>query len=348
MNFFKLRFLFWLGIFILNTTPKVLTAAPESINKIMAIVGKISISQLDFERGEEVFKNLQKQKKAGKTQKGSWKSQVLDFLIARAIIDITAEEESIQASEKNIEAEVDRLMKLSQTTERSQFEKLISEKTGLPFDVWLNDLPYQIKRGQLLQVRVSIKPPSEQEVQAWYNANKQKVGFEVKFREICLIPKNNSVEEEQRISNEINSIKKDSRKDKDSFGLIASGPRNQAYAKGINDWTPTFEIFNRSPALINALGRLEDGKISDAFVDDKRRYCLVRLEGKRPTPLDTIRRNIQEIIQRERVDSSFDDWILTRRKEVLITIYDKEYITENKLDTPDESFNYSKIEPASP
>lgn len=341
-------FLFSFLLIFLTITHDRIEPAPESINKIMAIVGKISISQLDFERGEEIFKVLQKQKKALKPPKGSWKSQVLDFLIARAIIDITADEESIQANEKNIESEIERLMKLSQTTDKAQFEKLISEKTGLPFDIWLNDLPYQIKRGQLLQVRVSIKPPSEQEVQSWYNSNKQKVGFEIKFREICLAPRNNSDDEEQRLSNEINNIKKDARKDRDSFSLIANGPRNQAYAKGINDWTPTFEIFNRSPILVNVLGRLEEGKVSDAFIDDKRRYCIVKLEGKRPTPIDTIRRNIQEIIQRERVDSSFDDWILTRRKEILITIYDKEYIAENKLEAPDESFNYSKIEPAGP
>jgi putative peptidyl-prolyl cis-trans isomerase len=348
MNFLKTSFLCSLVVLAVTLSVNKLEPAPESINRIMAIVGKISISQLDFERGEEIYKALQKQKKQAKPQKGSSKTQVLDFLIARAIIDITADEESIQAGEKNIEAEVDRLMKLSQISERAQFEKLIAEKTGLPFEIWINDLPYQIKRGQLLQVRVSIKPPSEQEIQTWYNQNKQKVGFEVKYREICLVPKNSSDAEEQRISAEINSIKKDARKDKDAFSLIAGGPRNQAYAKGINDWTPTFEIFNRSPALVNVLGRLDDGKVSDAFIDDKRRYCLVRMEGKRPTPLDTIRRNIQEIIQRERVDSSFDDWILSRRKEVLITVYDKEYIAENKLEAPDESFNFSKIEPGAP
>ena len=348
MNFFKNSLLCSIVFVLYTMSNSAVTSAPESINRIMAIVGKISISQLDFERGEEIYKALQKQKKQIKAQKSSWKTQVLDFLIARAIIDITADEESIQAGEKNVEAEIDRLMKLSQVTERPQFEKLITEKTGLPFDIWINDLPYQIKRGQLLQVRVSIKPPSEQEIQSWYNQNKQKVGFEIKFREICLVPKNSSDAEEQRISGEINNIKKEARKDRDAFNLIANGPRNQAYAKGINDWTPTFEIFNRSPALVNVLGRLDDGKVSDAFIDDKRRYCIVRMEGKRPTPIDTIRRNIQEIIQRERVDSSFDDWILTRRKEVLITVYDKEYIAENKLETPDESFNFSKIEPAAP
>lgn len=349
MSILRSSFLFTFSFFILTLPFANLKPAPETINRVMAIVGKTSISQLDFDRGDEILKALQKQKKTSfKPNKSSWKSQVLDFLIARAIIDITADEESIQANEKNIEAEIDRLMKLSQTTERAQFEKLISEKTGLPFDIWLNELPYQIKRGQLLQVRVTIKPPSEQEVSAWYNANKQKVGFEIKFREICISPKNNSFEEEQRLTGEINSIKKDVKKDREAFNLIAAGPRNQAAGKGINDWTPTFEIFNKSPALVNALGRLEEGRISDAFIDDRRRYCIVRLDGKRPTPLDTIRRNIQEIIQRERMDSSFDDWILTRRKEILITVYDKEYIAENKLEAPDESFNYNKIEPPAP
>lgn len=348
MKFPRLGFLLLLLLPLVNFISPIVSA-PESINRILAIVGKISISQLDFERGEEIFKALQKQRKPGKTApKGSYKTQVLDFLISRAIIDITADEESIQANEKNVEAEIDRMMKGSGVNDRAQFEKLITEKTGLPFDIWINDLPYQIKRGQLLQVRVTIKPPSEQEIQSWYHANKQKVGFEIKFREICLTPRNGSVEEEQRISNEINTIKKDARKDRDAFTLIASGPRNHAAGKGINDWVPTFEIFNKSPHLVNVLGRLDDGKISDAYIDDRRRYCIARLEGKRSTPIDTIRRNIQEIIQRERIDSSFDDWILTRRKEVLITVYDKEYIAENKLETPDESFNFNKIEAGSP
>jgi putative peptidyl-prolyl cis-trans isomerase len=157
MNFLKTSFLCSLVVLAVTLSVNKLEPAPESINRIMAIVGKISISQLDFERGEEIYKALQKQKKQAKPQKGSSKTQVLDFLIARAIIDITADEESIQAGEKNIEAEVDRLMKLSQISERAQFEKLIAEKTGLPFEIWINDLPYQIKRGQLLQVRVSIK-----------------------------------------------------------------------------------------------------------------------------------------------------------------------------------------------
>ena len=56
-----------------------------------------------------------------------------------------------------------------------------------------------------------------------------------------------------------------------------------------------------------------------------------------------IRRYIQQILQGEKVEESFEDWIRERRKELSIYIYDKEYIAENKLDPPDESFNLDKI-----
>lgn len=316
----------------------------ETINKILATVQKISISELDFNKAEEVYKALQKNSKKQTKPKGSPRTQVMDFLIARSIIDITADEESIQVNEKTIEAEVDRLMKLSQSADRAQFEKILPEKVGLPFEVWYNELPYQMKKNQLIQVRVPMKPPTEAEIKNWYNQNIQKVGFEVKFREIIVVPKNGSFEEEQRISNEINSIKKDVKKDASSFNLIADGPRNQAPAKGRNDWMPSHEVYNKSLILLNIVGRMEEGMVSDVFRDEKNRYCIVRMEGKRKTQIDSIRRNIQEILQREKVDEAFEEWIAVRRKELHISIYDKEYITENKIEAPDESFNYTNAE----
>jgi putative peptidyl-prolyl cis-trans isomerase len=321
----------------------------ESINRILAIVGKISISQFDFDKGEESYKILFKGRKPNiRVTKGSHRSKILDFLIDRALIDITADEESIQAGEKNIEAEVERLMKLGNTPDRASFEKVILEKTGLPFETWFEDLPYQIKRNQLMQLRVNIKPPSEAEIHKWYMANRTKVGNEVKFREICISPKNSSFEEEQKVSNEINQIRKDLKRDTESFNLIANGPRNGAPGKGFNDWIQTFEIYNRSPSLMSALSRIPEGGVSEPYRDDRGKYCIVRLEGKRSTPEENIKRNIGDILSREKAESSFDDWLISRRKELTITVYDKEYISENKLDTPDETFNYNKIEVQSP
>jgi putative peptidyl-prolyl cis-trans isomerase len=314
----------------------------ESLNKVIAIVGKNTITQMDFERASEKYKILYK--KAKSPYKGSYKTQVMDFLIARQIIDLTADEETIIVNEKRVDAEVDRIMENMGFQDRAQFEKSLSDKIGIPFDMWLEELPYQIKKGQLLQVRVPHRTPSEAEIQKWYTQNKNRVGFEFKYREIVLKPKDTSFAEEEKISTEISQIEKEIRRDSSAFSLIASGPRNQSpHRGGFVDWTSIAEIYNKSKLTANFLMSIPEKGVSGVFRDEKNRYCIIKLEGRRPTPLDSIRRFVQEVIQREKMEESFDDWILERRKEIPITVYDSEYLKENKLEAPDESFNIDKV-----
>ncbi|MCB1179708.1 MAG: SurA N-terminal domain-containing protein, partial [Leptospiraceae bacterium] len=112
----------------------------ESLNKVIAIVGRTTITEMDFEKASKKFKILYTKTKS--PYKGSYKTQVMDFLIARQIIDITAEEETIIVNEKRIESEVERIMENMGFSDRAQFEKSLSGKIGLPFDVWLEELPY--------------------------------------------------------------------------------------------------------------------------------------------------------------------------------------------------------------
>lgn len=314
----------------------------ETINRIYAVVGNKSITELDYEKGEEKYNKLFKTSKS--PYKGSHKTQVLDFLISKAVIEITAEEETITVNEKRVESEIDKIMENSGNLDRASFEKFISEKTGLPFDIWVSELPHQIMKNQLMQVRVPVKAPSEDEIQKWYQLNKAKVGFEFKYREIVISPKNGSIEEETRVLNEIKLIQKELRKDKSSFNLIASSPRNNStHRNGIIDWTPIGEIYKNNKFTANYLMQVESGTVTDVFRDEKNRYCIIKSEGKRSTPIELLRRYIQQILQGEKVEESFDEWIRERRKELTIYIYDKEYLTENKLDAPDESFNMDKV-----
>ena len=68
MNFLKTSFLCSLVVLAVTLSVNKLEPAPESINRIMAIVGKISISQLDFERGEEIYFTL-------RTKRSSWEGK---------------------------------------------------------------------------------------------------------------------------------------------------------------------------------------------------------------------------------------------------------------------------------
>jgi len=314
----------------------------DSLNRIYAVVGKKSITEIDYEKGEDRYKKLFRTTKS--PNKGSHKTQILDFLISRAVIEITAEEETITVNEKRVEAEIDKIMDNSGQPDRATFEKYISERANIPFDVWVAELPYQIMKNQLMQVRVPVKSPSEDEIQKWYANNKTKMGFEFKFREIAIVPRTGSIDEENRVLNEIKSIHKEIKKDKNAFTLISSGPRNNSNLRsGFMDWTPVSEIYKSNKFIANYLMQIEPGNISDVFRDEKNRYCLIKSEGKRSTPIENIRRYIQQILQGEKVEESFDEWVRERRKELSIYIFDKEYIAENKMEAPDESFNFNKI-----
>ncbi|XDD54399.1 putative peptidyl-prolyl cis-trans isomerase [Leptospira sp. WS4.C2] len=314
----------------------------ESLNSVLAIVGPKSISTLDYEEGIERYKNLSRFF-PNYRKKGSLHAQVIDFLIDRAVVDNVADEESIQINEKRIEAEIQKRMEAQGISDLEQFKKAVQTQFNLPYDVWLEDLPYQIKKGQLLQIKVSPPLPSEQEILAWYNKNKAKVGSEFKFREIVLSPANASIDEETRVFNELTEIKNKSLKDPSFFKLVASGPRNESRYRlngGLVNWVPTFELFKTHPTTASVLSQVGGpGKISEVFRDDRKRYCLVYIEGMRPTPLDAVRKGIQGFLFREKEQTSFEEWVATTRKNTSISIFDPIYIKEHNISNPEEKYN---------
>ncbi|WP_246051890.1 putative peptidyl-prolyl cis-trans isomerase [Leptospira idonii] len=313
----------------------------ESINQVIAIVGTRSISQIEYEDGVERYKSLSRFVPAYR-KKGSLHSQVLDFLIDRAIVDIAADEESIQVNEKRIEAEIQKRMEAQGITDIEQFKRTVQQQFGLPYNLWLEDLPYQIKKGQLLQVKVSPPLPSEQEVVSWYNKNKSKVGFEFKFRELIISPANSSIDEETRVFQELNDIRTKSIKDPSFFKLVASGPRNESRNKasgGLVNWIPSFELFKSQPTTASVLSQVQQGKVSEVFRDDRKRYCLVFVEGIRPTPLDAVRKGIQGLLFRDKEQSSFEDWVAVTRKNTPIIIFDPIYMKEYNISNPEEKYN---------
>lgn len=307
----------------------------------MAIVGSKSISSLDFEIGAEKYKNLSRFF-PNYRKKGSLHSQVMDFLIDRLIVDIAAEEESVQVNEKRIEAEIQKRMEQQGITDLELFKRSIQQQFGLPYEVWLDDLPYQIKKAQLLQIKVSSALPSENEVQNWYNKNKSKVGFEYKFRELVISPANSSIDEETRVFNELADIRKKSIADPSFFRLVASGPRNESRAKasgGLVNWVPTFELYKSHPSTASVLSQVGgQGKFSEVFRDDRKRYCLVYIEGMRPTPLEAVRKGIQGLLYREKEQTSFDDWVTNTRKTTSITVFDPIYAKEHNINNPEEKY----------
>lgn len=315
----------------------------ESLNSIIAIVGGISISQIDYENGAERYKVISKFAPPSRKRQ-SFRSQVIDFLIDRAIVDIVAEEESIQVNEKRIEAEIEKRMEQTGSKDLEDFKRNVPKQTGMSFADWLADLPYQIKKGQLLQIRVSTPLPSEQEIRSWYAKNKNKVGYELRFREIAIAPQNSSIDEESRVYKEIADIRSQVMKDPSLFRLIASGPRNQSRFRstgGLVNWQPAFELYKQSPTLANIATQTKPNKISEIYRDESKRYCILYMEGMRATPLESVRKGIQNVLYRDKEQQAFEDWLKSMREEVQITTFDPIYNREHNIKVKQEVYGFN-------
>lgn len=314
----------------------------ESINRIIATVGNQSISELDFDDAQEKYQKISRFLKNEDTRK-SLRSRIIDFLIDRAVVDSIAEDESIQVNEKRLESEIDKRMELMGITSRKQFEKAIETNSGMAFDLWYTELPYQIKRGQLLQYKVPNQPPADKEIRAWYSQNKEKVGFEVQFRQIAITPNNDSISEESRIHKEAMEIRKSLLADPASFSLVAGSPRNTdptlRARKGLVDWVSSFELFKTSRTVAAAASNVQVGAISEVFRDERKRYCILKVEGKRPTPLESVRQGIGNLLMKEKEDENFNRWVREQRTVVPIQIFDEAYKKENKIPDQQESLN---------
>lgn len=315
--------------------------ATESINNIMVILGKSPITKIDYELGQAKYDKVRPfipeiQKNA------SYKTRVLNFLIDRLIINRAAEEESIQVDEKRVDSEIEKRMKMMEIADEKIFATTIAKQTGIPYDVWVSEIPYQIKKAQLLQVRISSPLPSESEIKKWYNANRHKVGFEVKYREIVMIPNDRSISEEARIFNEIKLLRKEIT-NAQTFRLVASSPRNNSILRaygGLANYIPAFDLYKKSKILASITSQLSSGEISEVFKDEQNRYCILLLEDKRATPLDQVRRGIQNVLYRDKEEDSFINWLIESRDKIPMKFYDQDYIKENKITKQFEDYEY--------
>ncbi|EMY25088.1 SurA N-terminal domain protein [Leptospira interrogans serovar Australis str. 200703203] len=138
----KNRFLTGMFVFLFFLRP---THAAESLNRVIATVGTVSISELDLDDATEKYNRLQKHLKHEDYRK-SFRTRIIDFLIDRAIVDVVAEEESIQVNEQRVDSEIEKRMEVMGITNRKQFEKTMETSSGMPFELWVTELPYQIKK----------------------------------------------------------------------------------------------------------------------------------------------------------------------------------------------------------
>ncbi len=291
----------------------------EILNRVRLVVGTISITQIDINNQIETLR------KSNKPPRNLQKAAI-DRLITRAIVNIEAERESIIVSEARMENEIRRRQLATGIDDYAEFQKVVARQTGASFDIWADDLKFEIIKRQLVQVKLTVPQPSESEVERFYRKNRGKVGIEIRYREMMFAPKNGSIAEESRVSKLAQQAYQRVRSSPGSFASVArSTPDNVSPLKGfggLQDYIPIQNIAERDQILAGIVFNYSAGQVPRPFRTSGNRYMVVLIEGKRPIPLNKVREQIRQRLYFEKENETFDKWLVKRRKQIAITTFD--------------------------
>jgi putative peptidyl-prolyl cis-trans isomerase len=297
----------------------------EIINEVIAIVGPEPVTIVDMEQAAERYRNTKLLKKG----KRSLKSQILDILIAHAIVSTVAEEESIKVPPARIQSEIKKRMDHLGIKDEKVFKRRLERELKLPYTLWKQELSYEIKKEQIIQIRIQPERPTDLEVQNWYKINKAKVGREVRNREIIFRPASKALKDEIKIEKELNEIRQKAIRNKNFASIAKTDSRNVSKYKtkgGLTDWRNIAEIAKDNILYANHAFQLHRvGQISPVFKMRNGYYCILKSEGSRFVPLDKVYNLVQNLLYREKQEAAFYDWIEQQRKLIGVKINMPDY-----------------------
>ena len=291
----------------------------EIANRVRLVVGSLSITQIDINNQVE---NLRRSNRPPRDPEQA----AIDRLITRAIVNIEAERESIIVSEARMENEIRRRQQATGIEDFEEFKRVVSRQSGTPFELWVDDLRFEIIKRQLVQIKLTVPQPDEAEVEKFYRRNRGKVGIEIRYREMIFAPNDGSIAEESRVSKLAEQAFARVRANPSGFASVArSMTENVSPLKafgGLQDYLPIQEIAERDQILAGILYNHAAGQVPRPFRTAGNRYVVVLIEGKRPVPLDKVREQIRQRLYFDKEDEVFEKWLEKRRSEIVIQKFD--------------------------
>ncbi len=288
----------------------------EILNRVRYVVGDESITEMDL---EQMRKNLLRM---GRPVRNLQEDAVKE-LIRRAIVENEARTESVIVSDQKIENEVNRAKENVGIKDETRFRQALEAETGMPYALWVENLRYDLMKQQLIQIKISVPPPSADEMKRFYYQNAAKSGLEVRYREIILQPRNTSIEEESRISNLARQIGERSRGNAQAFGELArTTPDNVSPLKlygGLADYTSLAEVASTDRVSAGILSGMMPGQTSIPFRDARGRYVVFYMEDRRPVSYEKLEDRIRQKLFYEKAEQAFEEWIEKKKKEIAIT-----------------------------
>jgi len=285
----------------------------EQVNSIYMVVGKKAITKIEMERINKLVGFISKVENR--------KVNPEDFMIEMLIIEQVSEEESIIVNEERINNEIEKRRIAANLKTVDEFKNIIEKESGLPFDLWKDVLRYQLLKQLIIQIQILVPQPTEKEIEDFYNKHRKDIGIEVLYREI-VFPKTYTIQDEKNIYEIVKSTYNQIQGNPNSFAEIAKDLKENVSpykaGGGIRLWTPIVDIAREDQVVAGALFQLPVGSISPIFKNQNGQYVILKIEGKRPIPLEKVQELIRSRLYYDKTEEAFQDWIKQKKQNLII------------------------------
>jgi len=330
----------------------------DSYEKVLAIVNNRAIMESEVNQKLERLRSI---KNIPESKVNYEKSRLIDQMIEAQLIFETAQNESILLTDKRVinqlegaianffKSKTDSEKALTETVERvsKSMEKLMENKFELNFKMdpdlkkfidhvekkekidffsLFDEIKVKIAREQIMSIAIGSTPPSTEEAKKWYNANRNKLGFEVHVKHILIIPKGGSLSDEKEANRRAEEIRREILSNPGSFESLAvkySEDKGSAKNGGDLGWQVLGQFDQFFAGNVYKLNK--SGQISGVFKSGFG-YHVVKFIEKRSVTYDKVEKMIMYKLYTESAQGQFRKWVQQKKEEAAIKIYMEGYV----------------------
>lgn len=290
------------------------------VNGIAAVVNDEIITLRDVEREAAL---LARGEKGGSTDDPQLRKRALDRLIEKNLVAQKIRELGITVSEEEIRAAIEDVKKQNNLTQEQLSRALAGQ--GLSFEQYRSQIKDQLQRLKLMSQEVKSKiTVLEPEVEEYYRSHQSDFAEEEKFhaRHIFFrLPPNPTDEEVRRVTEKARPVVEKARSGADFVSLARQFSEDPGAPQDGGD-LGTFRKGDMVPEIADVIIGMKEGGVSD-LVRSSAGIHIIKLEQRIPprvSPLEEVRKGIEEIIYRKKSDERFAQWANDLRKGATIEI----------------------------
>jgi peptidyl-prolyl cis-trans isomerase SurA len=297
-------------------------APAQVIDRIAATVNDDVITSVDVDR--EYAQLLKETERIPASEKTSLKSEALNRLIDKKLVDQKIRELDIKVSDEEVKAAIDDVKKQNNIPTQDALVKALASQ-GLTYDQYKSQLKEQIERARLMgqEVRAKIQV-SEKEVREYYDKNPGKFGGEDQFRARQIffrIKKHPDTVEMAKVEEKAREVVKEARSGKDFAALAKKYSDDPNAAKDGGD-LGTFKRSDMLPEIADTVAAMKPGEVSDPVLSPSGMH-IIKLEERTKTsakPFDEVKADIEDLLYKQKADQRFAQWVKELRAAAAIEV----------------------------